>query len=160
MGDIYEDLEQLFGDQRREGMTTLDMMRLPVSVRTVVQLMLRNRAEITYQALVENLDKMPGDRRVDQAELDEILDAMTRLELITREERKGNVKYKLNLGPSSGGRRDPSDSEGQTGESRDKVDEVWDALDSGEIDANKPANTDSLVGRILGSMGRRSKSDE
>jgi len=160
MGDIYEDLEQLFGDRQREGMTTLDMMRLPVSVRTVVQLMLRNRAEMAYQALVEKLDKMPGDRRVDQAELDEVLDAMARLDLVTREEKKGTIKYKLNLGPSSGGRHGPSDSEGQTDESRDRIDDVWDALDSGEIDANRPANTDSLVGRILGSMGRRSKSDE
>lgn len=142
MSEISEELEQLFGDRRGEGMTTLDMMRLPVSVRTVVQLMLRNRGEMTYQALLEDLDKMPDDRRVDQAELDEVLDSMVRLDLVTREEQKGNVKYKLNLGPSSGGRRDPSDSEGQTDESRDRIDEVWDALDSGEIDANKPANTD------------------
>ena len=158
MGGIYEELERLFGDRGGEGMTTLDMMRLPSSTRIVVQLMLRNRAEMTYSALCEAIGKMPKDKRLSRAELDEVLDAMSRLGLLVRTEHRKAVTYKLNLGHTAGGTHPPPKPGEEASQARTRSEEVWDALGSDELDDSGGGG--SFFGRLLGRRGSKSKPGE
>jgi hypothetical protein len=99
MSGLYE---QLLEEHGGGGLDTLALMNLPSSVRRVVRLMLRNKGMMTYPALCEAMDAMPEDERLSRVELDEILDALSRLGWFVREGGVQPVTYKVNLGEAGG----------------------------------------------------------
>lgn len=130
MSEIYEQLEKLVNELGDEGLNTMALMSLPGPARVVVRLILRNKGDMSYAAMLEAMESQPEKSRLSQAELDDVLDAMTRLDLIVYYEEKGEPAYKLDLGPSTSGTRGQSRTENERArEARKRADEVWDKMD-------------------------------
>ena len=96
MSSIYEQLQALFEDlgQGSPG-ATITVASLPTNVRGIVQLILRNKGTMTHQAISEAVGEFPEHRRVSQEEVDEILDALSRLDWLDMAEEAGVVSYTL-----------------------------------------------------------------
>jgi hypothetical protein len=136
MSGLYEQLLQVYGEEGFP-LDTLVLMDLPSSVRRVVQLILRNKGEMTYPALCEAVDAMPEDRELSRAELDEILDALCRLDWLTREG-EGPVTYTVNLGYASARHAQSDQSarialDAQAQEKKPGVPEEWSEGVSGDL---------------------------
>lgn len=153
MSDLYEELEQLFSERDEEGLSTMALVSLPRPVRIVVQMMLRNRGEMTYSDLLRAMETQPESRRLSQAEVDEVLEAMTRLDLMIRSEQKKAISYKVNLGSATTGTRAQAQPGSQRSqEARERANDVWDTL--AEEPQKKPSG--GWLARLFGKRRRNS----
>jgi hypothetical protein len=153
MSDIYEQLKEIFGEREEEGLSTMALVSLPRPVRILVQLMLRNRGEMAYPDLVEAMNSEPEDKRMNQAQVDEVLDAMTRLGLMIPSEKKKTTYYKIHLGSSVTGTRAPTrPTSKKAAEARERADKVWDTM-SEEPSKKRSGN---IIRRIFGRRNRQS----
>ncbi len=102
MGTIRNQLLKYASDKGLErGISTLDLMDLPSSVRWVVRAMMRKR-EMTYQEFCEALDEVSKDKRISRAELDETLDALCEIGWLDQEGQDQARIYRPSFGPKAG----------------------------------------------------------
>ncbi len=101
MSGLADQLKETLGRPGEEALSTLDLMSLPSPVRRVINLMLR-KVKTTYPELCKTIAELPEDKRLSQAELDEILDALCQVGWL-EQERSGDVTmYKVSLSPKPG----------------------------------------------------------
>jgi hypothetical protein len=101
MSGLADQLQEILGKPGGEALSTLDLMSLPSPVRRVINLMLR-KVKITYPELCKTVAELPEDKRISQAELDEILTALCQIGWL-EQERSSDIKtYKVSLSPKPG----------------------------------------------------------
>ena len=101
MSGLADQLQDILGKPGGEALSTLDLMSLPSPVRRVINLMLR-KVQITYPELCRTVAALPEDKRLSQAELDEILDALCQVGWLDQEQAGGVKTYKVSLSPKPG----------------------------------------------------------
>ncbi len=102
MPGVFDRLENKIGDKSEEGgITALDLVDLPPSLRDIMRLMLR-RLEISYPDLCEVMDAMPEKRRMSRKELDSALNTLTRQFWLVRMGEGEKATYKVNLRRKAG----------------------------------------------------------
>ncbi len=105
---MTEILDQLKNLAKEEGgsLSTLTLMSLPSKVRSIIQLMLRNRGKMTYAAMLESVEQRDESKRLTADELQEILDAMSEMGwLETFDDDEGQLTYQVNLDQRAGAHR-------------------------------------------------------
>lgn len=129
MSDLYDQLKEIASDEEGGTLSTLTLMSLPTKVRSIVQLMLRNKGSMLYSAMWAEVSKFPEPKALSESELQEVLDALTRLGWFVPEETEdGDVMYGINLGQRMGSQvRDDKRSKSK----EEKEDESEDDKESG-----------------------------
>ena len=101
MSGLADQLQEILGKPEGEALSTLDLMSLPSSVRRVINVMLR-KVRIPYPDLLKAVSELPEDKRLNQAELDEILDALCQIGWLDQEQSGDIMTYKVSLNPKPG----------------------------------------------------------
>jgi hypothetical protein len=101
MSGLADQLNDILGKPDGEALSTLDLMSLPSPVRRVINLMLR-KVKITYPELCKTIADLPEEKRLSQAELDEILGALCQVGWLDQEQSDGVATYKVSLNPKPG----------------------------------------------------------
>lgn len=101
MSGLADQLQETLGKPGGEALSTLDLMSLPSPVRRVINLMLR-KVKVTYPELCKTVAQLPEDKRLSQAGLDEILDALCQVGWLDQEQSGDVITYKVSLNPKPG----------------------------------------------------------
>lgn len=101
---LFDRLQNQLEDRAKEGgISPLDLASLPPRLRKIMRLMLRE-IEMTYTQLQEATAEMPEADRLNDAELKEALETLTKQSWLIKLGQEDVVTYKVNLkrkGPSS-----------------------------------------------------------
>jgi hypothetical protein len=101
---LFDRLQNQLEDRGNEGgISPLDLAALPPRLRKIMRLMLRE-VEMTYNQLREETAKMPEADRLNDVELKEALDSLTKQSWLIALGQEELVTYRVNLrrkGPSS-----------------------------------------------------------
>lgn len=101
---LFDRLQNQLEDRAKEGgISPLDLASLPPRLRKIMRLMLRE-VEMTHIQLQEATADMPEADRLNDAELKEALDTLTKQSWLIRLGQDELITYKVNLkrkGPSS-----------------------------------------------------------
>jgi hypothetical protein len=101
MGGIFDRLQgQLSSQDDEGGITPLDLAELPPALRKIMRLMLRE-VEMTSLALHEAAETILDVDRMEPAELDEALDALSRQGWLIKMGEE-NISYRVNLRRKAG----------------------------------------------------------
>jgi hypothetical protein len=102
MPGVFERLQRQIDDKKQEGgITALDLADLPPALRKIMRLMLR-QLEMSYPQLVEAMSKMPEGERLNQKDLDEALDTLSKQFWLMRFGEGSRATYKVNLRRKAG----------------------------------------------------------
>ncbi len=102
MAGVFDRLQNKIEDKREDGgITALDLVDLPPSLRDIMRLMLR-RLKITYPELCKAMDAMPEKQRLSRPKLDSALNTLTRQFWLVRLGEGEQATYKVNLRRKSG----------------------------------------------------------
>jgi hypothetical protein len=101
MSGLADQLQEILEKPEGEALSTLDLMSLPSPVRRVINLMLR-KVKITYSELCKTVAALPENKRLSQAELDEVLDALCQVGWLDQEQSGDVTTYKVSLSPKPG----------------------------------------------------------
>lgn len=101
MSGLADQLKETLGKPEGEALSTLDLMSLPAPVRRVINLMLR-KVKITYPDLCKTVAELPEEKRISQAELDEILAALCQVGWLDQEQEGDVTTYRVSLNPKPG----------------------------------------------------------
>lgn len=96
MGGVFDRLNQKLGDQKDEGISPVELAKLPPVHRQLMRILLRE-LELTYEALSEAAAELPEDKRPTMEELDAALNDLAREGWVIRMGEGDVVKYKANL---------------------------------------------------------------
>lgn len=97
MSSIAEWLQQQGPeDVQHQGVTTLDLADLPLILRVVARLILRD-TEMNYATLCNVVTALPDGERISQGELDEALAALSRQRWLVCTSEGHALAYKINL---------------------------------------------------------------
>jgi hypothetical protein len=103
MAGVFDRLQEEIEDkQGAEGITALDMTELSPALRRIVRLLLRE-SQMNYLHLRDAVDAMPVEQRLSHAELNLVLDTLTRQYWLKRIGNGEHAIYKVNLRRRSGG---------------------------------------------------------
>lgn len=91
MSDLYEQLKGILTG----GFSTMALMEAPYIVRKIVNLMLRNRGQMTYEELLDALGKVPEENRSSREEIDEALDVLGQLGWMKKKEENNIIIYQI-----------------------------------------------------------------
>ena len=101
---LFDRLQNQLEDRAQEGgISPLDLASLPPRLRKIMRMMLRE-VEMTYVQLQEATAEMPEADRLNEAELKEALESLTKQSWLIKLGQDDVVTYKVNLkrkGPSS-----------------------------------------------------------
>jgi hypothetical protein len=101
---LFDRLQNQLDDRAKEGgISPLDLAALPPRLRKIMRMMLRE-IEMTYEQLREATAKMPEADRLNDTELKDALENLTKQSWLLRVGQGEIVTYKVNLkrkGPSS-----------------------------------------------------------
>ncbi len=101
---LFDRLQNQLDDRAKEGgISPLDLAALPPRLRKIMRMMLRE-IEMTYEQLREATAKMPEADRLNDAELKEALENLTKQSWLIKMGQSDIITYKVNLkrkGPSS-----------------------------------------------------------
>lgn len=101
---LFDRLQNQLEDRANEGgISPLDLAALPPRLRKIMRLMLRE-VEMTYSQLREETAKMAEADRLNDAELKEALESLTKQSWLIELGQEELITYKVNLrrkGPSS-----------------------------------------------------------
>ncbi|MBT4311043.1 MAG: hypothetical protein HOD49_11600 [Anaerolineae bacterium] len=102
MAGVFDRLQNKIEDKKEDGgITALDLVDLPPSLRDIMRLMLR-RLKMTYPDLCEAVDAMPEKQRISRQALDSALNTLTRQFWLIRMGAGEEATYKVNLRRKSG----------------------------------------------------------
>ena len=102
MAGVFDRLQNKIEDKKEEGgITALDLVDLPPSLRDIMRLMLR-RLKMTYPELCAAVDKMPEKQRITYQALDSALNTLTRQFWLIRLGEGEQAIYKVNLRRKAG----------------------------------------------------------
>ena len=102
MPGVFDRLQNKIADKSEEGgITALDLVDLPPSLRDIMRLMLR-RLEISYPDLCEAMDAMPEKKGMSRKELDSALNTLTKQFWLVRLGEGEKATYKVNLRRKAG----------------------------------------------------------
>lgn len=97
MAGLFDRLQNKIEDKREDGgITALDLVDLPPSLRDIMRLMLR-RLKMSYSDLCEAVDAMPEKQRISRQELKSALNTLTRQFWLIRLGEGEQATYKVNL---------------------------------------------------------------
>ena len=101
---LFDRLQNQLDDRAKEGgISPLDLATLPPRLRKIMRMMLRE-IEMTYEELREATTKLPEADRLNDTELKDALENLTKQSWLLRVGQGEIVTYKVNLkrkGPSS-----------------------------------------------------------
>lgn len=102
MPGLFDRLDKEIKDSQKDGgITPLDLVKLPPSLRKIMRLMLRE-LQMSYPRMCEVMDAMPEQDRLTRAELDEALSTLTEQFWLIRIGEKEKAIYKVNLRRKAG----------------------------------------------------------
>lgn len=102
MPGVFDRLnKEIENKQKDGGITPLDFVDLPPTLRKIMKIMLRE-LQMTYPRLCEVMDAMPEDERLTRNLLDEALATLTEQFWLIRIGEKEKAIYKVNLKKKSG----------------------------------------------------------
>ena len=102
MPGVFDRLQRQIEDKKQEGgITALDLADLPLGLRKIMRIMLR-QLEMTYPQLVETMSNMAEKERLSQKELDEALETLSKQFWLTRFGEGSRATYKVNLRRKAG----------------------------------------------------------
>ncbi len=102
MAGVFDRLQNKIESKQEDGgITALDLVDLPPTLRDIMRLMLR-RLKMTYPDLCAAVDKMPEKQRMSHTELDRALTTLTRQFWLIRLGEGENATYKVNLRAKAG----------------------------------------------------------
>ena len=102
MAGVFDRLQNKIEDKKEDGgITAIDLVDLPPSLRDIMRLMLR-RLKMTYPDLCEAVDAMPEKQRISRQALDSALNTLTRQFWLIRMGAGEEATYKVNLRRKSG----------------------------------------------------------
>ncbi len=126
---IYAQLREYIKDRgAKQGLSTLDLVRLPPSVRWIIRFMTRRR-EASYQTLREALEATSQQMPMSRDELDETLDALCRVGWLVPKRRGQTILYKTNF-EAQGGAAPSAKAEAYRESVDASIYNLLDALDS------------------------------
>ena len=97
MAGVFDRLQNKIEDKREDGgITALDLVDLPPSLRDIMRLMLR-RLTMSYPDLCEAVEAMPEKQRLSRDQLDISLNTLTRQFWLIRLGEGDRATYKVNL---------------------------------------------------------------
>ncbi len=97
MTGVFDRLQNKIEDKREDGgITALDLVDLPPSLRNIMRLMLR-RLKMSYLDLCEAVDAMPEKQRLSHQQLESALNTLTRQFWLIRLGEGERATYKVNL---------------------------------------------------------------
>jgi len=97
MPGLFDRLDKEIKDSQKDGgISPLDLVKLPPSLRKIMRLMLRE-LQMSYPRMCEVMDSMPEQDRLTRAELDEALSTLTEQFWLIRIGEKEKAIYKVNL---------------------------------------------------------------
>ena len=97
MPGIFDRLDKEIKDKQKDGgMSPLDLVKLPPSLRKIMRLMLRE-LQMGYPRMCEVMDAMPEKDRLTRDELDSALSNLTNDFWLIRIGEKEKAIYKVNL---------------------------------------------------------------
>jgi len=97
MPGLFDRLDKEIKDSQKDGgISPLDLVKLPPSLRKIMRLMLRE-LQMSYPRMCEVMDSMPEQDRLTHAELDEALSTLTEQFWLIRIGEKEKAIYKVNL---------------------------------------------------------------
>lgn len=115
MSGVFDRLQKEIEDkQGAGGITALDLAELPIALRRIMRLMLRE-LQLSAPQLSEAVAAMPESDRLTQKELDEALETLTQQSWLVRIGQGEKAIYKVNLRRKAGS---------------NLVDGIWNTLDS------------------------------
>lgn len=101
MGGVFDRLDGQIGQQASEqGISPLDLAKLPVGLRAIMRLMLRE-VELSRKELLMAMQDAPDDVRMSQSELDEALNQLSKDGWII-EMGEEHITYRVNLRRKAG----------------------------------------------------------
>ncbi len=102
MPGIFDRLDKEIKDQQKDGgISPLDLVKLPPSLRKIMRLMLRE-LQMGYPRMCEVMDAMPEKDRLTRDELDSALSNLTNDFWLIRIGEKEKAIYKVNLRRKAG----------------------------------------------------------
>ena len=102
MPGLFDRLDKEIKDsQKNSGITPLDLVKLPPSLRKIMRLMLRE-LNMSYPRICEVMEAQPEQDRLSRAELDSALAALTEQFWLIRIGENEKAIYKVNLRRKAG----------------------------------------------------------
>jgi len=102
MPGIFDRLQKEIENKGDEGgITALDLADLPLTLRKIMRLMLRE-LQLSYPQLLETMAALPEGERLPHKDLDEALDVLTAQSWLTRIGQGEKAIYKVNLRRKAG----------------------------------------------------------
>lgn len=102
MPGLFDRLDKEIKDnQKKDGISPLDIAKLPPAMRKIMRVMLRE-LQASYPRMCEVVDAMPEQDRLTRAELDETLSSLTEQMWLIRIGEKEKAIYKVNLRRKTG----------------------------------------------------------
>ena len=102
MSGVFDRLQKQINDKTKEGgITALDLVDLPPSLRKIMRLMLR-RLQMNHAQLQEAMKNMPEKDRISERELTQALSTLTEQYWLIRLGEGERATYKVNLRRKAG----------------------------------------------------------
>jgi hypothetical protein len=102
MPGVFDRLQKEIENKQGEGgITALDLADLPASLRKVMRLMLRE-LQLSHAQLQEAVAALPEAERLPPAEVDQVLEVLTRQSWLIRIGQAEKAIYKVNLRKKAG----------------------------------------------------------
>lgn len=102
MSNVFDRLQnKLDIEKRDEGISLIEIAQLPPNLRKVMRIMLRE-LEITRKSLINEIDKLPEDDRLENDELLYSLETLTKQNWLISRGDDESINYQVNLRRKSG----------------------------------------------------------
>jgi hypothetical protein len=111
------------------GISTIDMMGMPGPIRRIIRIMLR-KSTLSYDGILEQVNKLPEEKRPSEKEVKEALDALVSMEWLHSYEEDGETIYSVKMAKKVGSEESRSGTRQQPNQSSTMGD-LWGALDEG-----------------------------
>lgn len=104
MAGVFERLQkQIEKRQKESGITLVDLAELPVPLRKIMRIMLR-QVQMKYQEVHEAIGKLPEQERMTRPDLDEALSALSAQSWLIQLGEGEQAIYRVNLRRKAGSR--------------------------------------------------------
>lgn len=127
--------------EKAGGMSTLDLVNMPPSIRRVTRIML-SKPRMTYQELCEAVEGLPEGKRLTRKELDEALETLLSMDWLTRTQEEGVVVYQIEVRRKAGSDVTRAGSRAGQRTRSSTISGLWDAVESEEDVTEKGAQAD------------------
>jgi hypothetical protein len=108
MSGLFENLsKKLEGIEAEQGISAWDLAQLPAAQRRIIRLILRD-VQLPYRALCRAAAALPGEERLNRAEVDRILEDLLQEAWLVRLGQGERVTYRVNLRRKRGSKLDSS----------------------------------------------------